>query len=152
MDLQLESGEYFLKPHERAARETERRKQKVRKERLASLPNVMSLLSSMKKQLTVDGQSGQQRSSHRLKRLRFLSKKNERGSDSRIPLSRERRWTREGRKGRTWGNVLQMASSSGFTIIKYFHEPLLLVGSKCLKSLVTHQGSFILSWGKLDMH
>lgn len=30
VDLQLESGEYFLKAHEKEARETERRKQKVR--------------------------------------------------------------------------------------------------------------------------
>jgi hypothetical protein len=29
VDLQLESGEYFLKPHEKEARETQRRKQKV---------------------------------------------------------------------------------------------------------------------------
>ena|ERR1700729_442195 len=30
VDLQLESGEYFLKAHEKEARETERRKHKVR--------------------------------------------------------------------------------------------------------------------------
>jgi ribosomal RNA assembly protein len=42
VDLQLESGEYFLKAHEKEARETERRKKKVR---TALFPLRRSLIS-----------------------------------------------------------------------------------------------------------
>jgi hypothetical protein len=97
IDLQLESGEYFLKPQQKQAREDEKRKAKVR---LVPLPLLLLLLltilaHSNSSSPTLDKKSAQRRSSRR--------KKQQRGKRS------ERSGTRRRRRG---SGTRRLSSSS----------------------------------------
>lgn len=103
IDLQLESGEYFLKNHEKEARETERRKQKV--QRISSRLHAFWVLAhsanpiSKQRQQQKDEPNEPKSSLHQTKKQLQPSTKNENESEQRVHR-RNRVWIMKGRRRR----------------------------------------------------